>query len=219
MVEIQSGNEKVKEIPLSQGKFALVDIEDYERVNRFTWHVDKKGKYASHVTTRKKPPRRKILLHRFVLNAEKGAIIDHINGDTFDNRKSNLRIVTNRQNHQNRHHPRTSKYPGVSWKKDRKKWQAQIQIGKDQIYLGSFKSEKEAFNAYKWACKMVEDGRSVLKKRKSKSSRFTGVAYHKVTDLWVAYRTINGIKHHIGCFEDENEAHEAYLNFCKERGV
>jgi hypothetical protein len=87
-------------------------------------------------------------MHRVILNAPKGLMVDHINHDTLDNRKENLRIVTNQQNTFNqklKNH--SSKYKGVTWNSNSEKWCARIRHNKP-IYLGLFKDEKEAGMAY-----------------------------------------------------------------------
>ncbi len=92
-----------KYILLTQGKSAIVDEDDYERVNKLSWFAvrDETRWYArSHED---KSMKYKVLpLHRFILNAPKGTYVDHINGDGLDNRKKNLRLCTNAQNCANR---------------------------------------------------------------------------------------------------------------------
>ena len=85
------------------------------------------------------------------MGKKKGFEIDHINGNGLDNRKSNLRFVTPRQNLQNMHTKRYSKYPGVTWHKINHRWMAQIKINGRPIYLGYFNNEYEAYLAYKKA--------------------------------------------------------------------
>lgn len=143
----------VKKILLTQGKFALVDDEDYKMLNQFRWYAHKaKGIKSRKVFyVHRKKDKKTILMHRFILDAPKGFQVDHINGNGLDNRKSNLRIVTSRQNQQNRQVNCTSKYPGVCWSLSAKKWMVDIKIKGKKKYLGYFKTEKEAFQAYKSA--------------------------------------------------------------------
>jgi len=141
---------KMKEIPLSQGFIALVDNEDYERVNQYKWYA---GKY-NHIYYAK----RSIFLdnttqrmHRFILNAPKGIQIDHEDHNGLNNQKYNLRLATNKQNGANqqkqiRH--TSSKYKGVSWDKNRQKWMTKIKIDSITINLGRFENEIEAALAY-----------------------------------------------------------------------
>lgn len=87
-----------------------------------------------------------VALHRDILRAPAGMVIDHINGNPLDNRKANLRICEHRQNLWNGrpHRDGSSKYRGVSWSKGKSKWRAQIQ-GKT---LGFFAEEDDAAKAY-----------------------------------------------------------------------
>lgn len=73
---------------------------------------------------------------------------DHLNGDGLDNRRENLRHVTNRQNQQNQHVGRSSKHPGVCWDRRDGKWRAVIHIEGRQKPLGYFTTEQAAAEAY-----------------------------------------------------------------------
>ncbi len=103
-------------IPLTQGKFAIVDAEDYDWLIRYKWHACKckNTYYASRVRGGKT-----IKMHREIMRAPKGLVCDHINHNGLDNRKRNLRLCTNAQNCYNQRASATgtSKYKGVSWHK------------------------------------------------------------------------------------------------------
>ncbi len=143
----------MKYIPLTQGKFAIVDDEDYEWLNQWKWCVSKQknGDYYAVRRTRKEegPNSKWILMHRQILKAQLGEQIDHRNHCGFDNRRNNLRFCTNSQNQHNRV-PQigTSKYKGVCWQKVAKKWLSQIKHNNNRIYLGCFENEKDAARAY-----------------------------------------------------------------------
>ena|SRR5690606_37156739 len=136
-----------KEIPLTQGKVAIVDDEDYERLVRFKWAYHNKG-YALRMV-REGGKHRTIFMHREILKAPAGLYVDHINGDGLDNRRQNLRLATAQQNHFNRR-PRvcTSQYKGVSWHSRSQKWLASIKVNGKSRHLGYFDDEKEAALAY-----------------------------------------------------------------------
>ncbi|MCE7699722.1 MAG: HNH endonuclease [Methanobacterium paludis] len=98
-----------------------------------------------------KAKRKTIIMHRLIMGAPKGMVVDHINHNGLDNRKSNLRVVTHRQNMQNRKNKGTSNYPGVHFKKENHKWVARIRIGKEMKYLGIFDNERTAAKKYEEA--------------------------------------------------------------------
>jgi len=131
-------------IKLTQGKEAMVDEEDVEGLCRLSWHFKKhrSGGYAASAEG--------ISMSRFLLRAAPGEIVDHINHDTLDNRKSNLRIVTNQQNQFNQKPQMggSSQYKGVHWVTAKKCWRAQVRLDKKLHLVGLFKDEKEAAKAY-----------------------------------------------------------------------
>jgi hypothetical protein len=90
-------------------------------------------------------------MHRLVIDIPPGLLPDHINHNGLDNRKANLRPVTHAQNVWNRRkfkRPTRSKYKGVDWANDMKRWRARIRVNGRRIYLGSFTDEVEAARAY-----------------------------------------------------------------------
>lgn len=157
----------MKRIALTQGKFALVDNNDFERVSKIKWHAtwSPQGRcfYACGYKSYRKPKGEKagriIKMHRFLKGLKDGdkRIIDHINHDTLDNRQKNLRIVTIGQNQWNTVKPitNTSGFKGVCWHKTYKKWRAQISHKGKYIYLGNFKSKIKASKAYQEAAKKL----------------------------------------------------------------
>jgi len=84
-----------------------------------------------------------------------GMEIDHINGNKIDNRIENLRLVTNRQNQQNRKKHRAGRLTGTWYDKRNHNWKSQIKINKTHITIGNYKTEQEAHEAYKIACKYI----------------------------------------------------------------
>lgn len=133
----------MKEIPLTQGKVAIVDDEDFDRINLYKWRYCKGA--AQSQTER--PNRKVLLMHRMILNAPDGVEVDHINGDALDNRKSNLRLASHKQNlaNQKMKASNTSGFKGVTWHSKNKRWIAQIQGGH---YLGSYATAEDAARAY-----------------------------------------------------------------------
>jgi len=141
----------MKEIILTQGKIALVDDEDYAWLNNFKWYANKLP--CTYYAARAKPKRMGTeQMHRIILNAPSNLQVDHVDGNGLNNQRNNLRLVTPRENTQNRHYKMTSNYPGVSFKKQANKWVAQIQIKNKKIHLGYFDTEEEAHSKYMEAC-------------------------------------------------------------------
>jgi hypothetical protein len=144
------------EIPLSRGKIATIDDCDAHLAEYKWWYVENKG--SSGYATRKfcLPVRGKMLairLHHAVMGQPINKFeIDHIDGNGLNNCRSNLRIVTRRENMSNckihRNGKKLSKYIGVTFNKITNKWVAQIQIRSRRIYIGSFNTEEEARDAY-----------------------------------------------------------------------
>jgi hypothetical protein len=93
-------------------------------------------------------------MHRVILDAQEGQIVDHKNGDRLDNRKENLRIANPSQNCWNSKlcTKNTSGYKGVTYVKKTGKWAAQIHLKNKKISLGSFESRHDAARMYNfWA--------------------------------------------------------------------
>lgn len=114
---------------LSNGYITIIDKEDYEKINQFTWWFD--GRYAvteKRIGLRKYNKKIKFYLHRFILNLEKAdkRIIDHIDRNKLNNKKKNLRVCTQVENQQNRKKLRNNKsgITGVIWFKPAKMWMA-----------------------------------------------------------------------------------------------
>ena len=143
-------------IPLTQGRFAKVDPQDYIWLSQFRWHCKPNinAAYAVRTVTSANKTKR-IYMHRQILNTPPHLVCDHINHDGLDNRRQNLRNCTINQNNANSRSARnaSSKYKGVSWNKTRKKWAAYIKKDKKQFNLGLFSSELEAAKAYDQAAK------------------------------------------------------------------
>jgi hypothetical protein len=135
------------DILLSQGLVALVDDDDFERVSTYIWFADRnKGKmwYGKRNILNDIGRRSTQYMHRFILDAPKGVQVDHINGDGLDNRRDNLRLCNNAQNHANLQTPSwgVSGYRGVYPKG--KKWEAKIEFNGKSINLGAFETIEEA---------------------------------------------------------------------------
>lgn len=147
----------MKLIPLTQGQFAIVDEDDYDELIKLKWHA---GRYRTKFYAKKGGPAtgsRKIRsanikMHRLIMKVTDPSLhVDHINSDTLDNRKCNLRICTMAQNSKNRSSAKNSasKYLGVNLQKTTRLlsngeyktyqyWRAEIRINHKAIFLGQF---------------------------------------------------------------------------------
>jgi hypothetical protein len=136
----------VKYIPLTQGKKAIVDDGDFEWLSKYKWQVN--HGYA-------KRDVRCIRMHREIIHASKGIDVDHINGNTLDNRKRNLRLVNDFQQNQNSaiRKDNISGCRGVNFFKPRGTWSARIQYNGKRIGLGTYHRKSDAMKAYTEASK------------------------------------------------------------------
>lgn len=147
------------QIPLTQGKFAIVDDIDADLAN-FKWYAAKsRNTFYANRTMLKNEKKIAIQMHRLILqrihqeNFHSNEKCDHINGDGLDNRRCNLRISSIQENSRNQKINKRNKsgYKGVFWDKTYKKWKAQIRTKDKSKHLGYFDNPKEAYEAYKRA--------------------------------------------------------------------
>jgi hypothetical protein len=150
----------VRQIPLTQGKVALVDDDDYERLSSHKWHAvavrRKHGPsvfYAARtINGRREDGSRtahREYMHRVVLGID--GVADHRDGDGLNNQRSNLRPATTSQNGANRRRGSaspSSRFKGVCWHRRCRRWQAGIRVQGQSRYIGFFTDEEEAARAY-----------------------------------------------------------------------
>jgi hypothetical protein len=145
----------MKFIDIKGGFQAIVDDEDYYKLSKYRWHLKSKSKNSKYAEQTSKKDLESSM-HRIVLKAKKGQFIDHINGNTLDNRKENLRFCDLSQNSMNRRISPKNKsgFKGVVVRKviykDRiyKYYIAQIGLRGKKIYLGQFKNIIDAAKKY-----------------------------------------------------------------------
>ena len=151
----------MKQVALSKGQFALVDDSDYELVARKKWYAHyssrTKSCYAYREERTTEGIRYSVPMHRFLLGFVRGdgVKVDHINHNTLDNRRENLRKATDAENSQNRRSlkkPRSG-YKGVYPNRHRTGWTAWIKKSNQRYYLGHFRDREEAARAYDKAAK------------------------------------------------------------------
>ena len=142
-----------KKIPLTRGKYALVDDENFELVSRYKWCFDESNGYAHRTLYlgggKRNQKQKKIYLHRYIMDFPKNFKVDHINSDKLDCRRSNLRLATASENsrHRKLDSTNTSGFVGVYFNKSCKKWQAYINFKNKSRYIGAFKNKISAAQA------------------------------------------------------------------------
>ena len=155
---------KMKLIPLTQGKFAMVDDEDFEELNKHKWHTNNNGNtdYAIRDLPRdKQNKQRKLKMHRIILGlTNPKTLCDHKDGNGLNNQRGNLRVCTHKENCRNKSKRKmcSSKYKGVSAQIQKykgiiyKRWCARINIGNGNKTLGAFpftpSGERDAAKLY-----------------------------------------------------------------------
>jgi hypothetical protein len=145
---------RMKEIPLSQGKVALVDDEDFEFLSQWKWRAYKGRNTFYVMRSIRKPDGKWTTIRMHQVLAEKMGFkhwADHIDGNGLNNQRHNLQDLTNKQNQEKarRRKDNTSGHKGVSWNKQRSKWRAQIHNNGKQKNLGRFDKLEDAIAARK----------------------------------------------------------------------
>jgi hypothetical protein len=138
----------MKEIPLTQGKVAIVDDEDFKFLSQWKWHVLRhRWKHGETWYARRG---RGIMMHNVIAGIAGIPNVDHQDGDGLHNWRSNLRPCTRSQNQGNRRKraPGSSRYKGVSWIQSKRLFRVGIRQHGKSIHLGYFKDELEAASAY-----------------------------------------------------------------------
>ncbi len=217
-------------IELTQGQVALVDAEDYDRINKWNWcAIWKSNTFYACAHGHCNDTRNSLAMARLVMNvSDRKIYVDHRNHQTLDNRKENLRLCTNAQNVQHHRLGKRNKsgYAGVLWLESKKRWEVRITVNYKTTHLGYYENKEEAIsvrlNAEKklfgeFACQLgkayVGTGPtkypSIQRKRKRatpSASLCNGVTFHKTTKRWYARSTINGKRTCLGIYKTEIEA-------------
>jgi len=147
----------------SDNLYALIDDEDYDKVKKYSWRIDKYGYVVCN------PGGKHIKMHRLIMDFPEGLDIDHRDQDNpynkLDNRKDNLRVVTRGENQYNKKkigNKRSSIYKGVSYVRQVGLWRAQIKFQKKSYWLGLFDTEELAALAYDEKAKELHGNFAVL---------------------------------------------------------
>ncbi|MGC4375766.1 HNH endonuclease [Fictibacillus sp. Mic-4] len=206
------------EIPLTKGFVAIVDECDYEYLSNFPWHYSKGYAINRSSFFHEDGKRKTVLMHRLILQVDPRHEVDHINGNSLDNRRNNLRIANRAENSRNIKTPshNTSGYKGVT--KSKKGWRASIHLNSEKIHIGVFKTKEDAAKAYNIkALELFGDFARLndvnheefsIPEKKPLSSKYKGVS--KKGKRWQAGIYQYGKRIHIGNFATEMEAARAY---------
>lgn len=230
---------KVMRIPISgtkgKGKCALVDADDFERLSQFTWNLSTQGYAIAANSTRMVSSGRLTgkSMHQNLLSAPDGYMVDHVNQNKLDNRKSNLRLATHTGNMRN-----TSAKPNKTTKsvfkgvfKQGNGWQVSISVDYKQIYVGFYGTQREAAQAYNDAAIKYHgefaglNDLSILSPdadpdiRTPQKSQYTGVSFHKKQQKWCAYICHQKQQKTLGSFDTELEAALTRDTYVKAHGL
>lgn len=213
----------MKQIPLTKGKFALVDDADYEWLSTFNWHVSNSG-YAYRYLPRNgcKMPRKRSM-QEMLLPRVDGKFIDHINRDRLDNRRLNLRLVTRSENNRNRISMSNSGILGVCRNAGSSSWVAQASFDGRNHYIGSFKTIEEAAKARTDFLEAVQADKNLLtqrlerKLRRGNSSGFSCV-HKNGHGCWVAIIQREGKRHYVATCNTPEKAHQRLTEFLARTG-
>jgi hypothetical protein len=209
----------MKRIPLTQGKFALVETRDYAYLMKWKWCVS--GTYAMRTARGRTIHMHSVVADRMGLDTRQKEV-DHRNRNGLDNRRKNLRIATRSQNQANRPRLRsnTSGYIGVS-RAAGGKWEARVKCDGRTYYLGRFDSKETAAAAYNAAATRLfgvfahlndvscefSDPRGMWQ---SNTSGYRGVSWRSSAGRWMATIKIDGHTTYLGCFDSVTDAARAY---------
>lgn len=226
----------MKQIPLTKGKFTIVDDEDYEKVIVHKWHTHKGNTtYYVATTPRGTKSNRLLLMHRFILDISDPKVhVDHINGNGLDNRRSNIRPCTPTQNNRNSSLPKnsTTGFKGVSIAYDNK-YKVHLSHENNKLHIGTFDSKEHAALSYDFAARKlhgefaklnfpnienypaiviaksrIPNGKTIP--NSTNKTGFHGVHINKKTQKFVSQITKNGHTVHLWTFISDIEAAKAY---------
>jgi len=216
---MSDATQKYIRIPLTQGKYAVIDIEDFAEIGKYRWNAVRAGAVRTLLKSESGGAKMNTSMHRQIMNPPEGMCVDHKDRNVLNNTRENLRICTHFENMRNVK-PKNGKsgIKGVAHHLNR--WQATICFNKEHIYLGSFKCKEDAAKAYSNASKELhgEFGRTevtpfqdyshipIAQKTNNRPSKSGEYGVYRNKKRWVAQIRINGINTHLGIFDKKEDA-------------
>lgn len=217
-------------IELTQGRVAIVDDDDYPMLIAYSWYFDNACSGYAGTTIGGRKNKQHIKMHRLIMNAPVGMEVDHINGNTLDNRKENLRLATRAENARNRRKA-TGKYLHKGIARDARggNWTAQLQVDRNYFAVHGLANELVAAVAYDYLAKQhhgefaglnfTDEEFAILwerhkdeilnPKRRKGISKYVGVSYNVRQHCWFGQFQYKGKNHWTGNYQTEEEAHES----------
>lgn len=192
---------------IGRGKRTLVDDSTLKEYGHLSWYLNDNG-YAVRVYGGVND-RRTVRLHRLIMEAPEGLVVDHLNGDRLDNRRSNLRLCSQKVNSQNRKNTK-----GYTWDKSKGLWMVRYK----NVFYGRYTTKEEAKEAYSLACSGVGRTSKIHPRRKflPKGVYYMQPMAEKGKNPYYIRPRINGVSHFKGYFKSSQEAEEAYNNLLAE---
>lgn len=137
----------MKRIKLTTGRYATVDNSDYDWLNQWKWRENSQGYVSRNIRKGKKQGL--LFMHKLITRTDRNSIVDHINRNPLDNRRSNLRVVTATENNINMKIGSNNKsgFKGVCWHGLANKWSVEIKYYGNRYYIGLFDDIAEAIGA------------------------------------------------------------------------
>lgn len=218
----------MKQVPVYQNYFALVDDEDFEKVGHLKWHAFKSkngNKIYAKRNFRVNGVSKSQLMHRVILGVDDPKIlIDHENGDGLDNQKQNIRPSTNAENTRNRGKIKSNQsgFKGVSYNKNLSLFESKIGVDNRTIHLGLYQTAIEAAIAYNNALfhhgsfampneiPVEQQGIEPVRIQRAKTCTYHGVFYVVSVDRWRAAFVFKKRKYYVGQFKTADDAARAY---------
>lgn len=213
----------------------LVDGEDYSSLSTYNWSINPKGYAWSKIDGKT------TYMARLIMNCDKGLTVDHINHNTLDNRKENLRICTYSQNNYNRRIGRinsASKYKGVRKSDINGKWQTEIINNEGNIFIGAFYTEDYSalmynknvldvqgeygyFNILDLSEEDIINNEKIAEQKHfekiNKYSKYRYVSFNKTNNMWFGQKFINGKNIRTSHYNNEEDARDEILKIIKEK--